>query len=283
MSWLPPIPWSVLRARCFPPIQGRVLFALWSRCDSEGNCFPAFPMLCADAGDCDKRSAIAAVAALEAAGVITVDRAHGKVHRYHLDPAAIEEYVEAKETGYKNVPSSTRDKNAISDKNVSRVGTKMLPELGTFLHELGTKMSPEVEPEVEPIKKIQLSRTKREGAPDQKPAAQKKVTPKVKPAPAVTPEFIEEMVALHRGVFTAETVREIIAQALDHTAARKYTHHDLYVKGWLRKEAERRPAQQQQGGYRNGNGPGTTAGQRQSPNGPGQGALAPVSPFAAFT
>lgn len=147
-NWLPPIPWDVLRAKCFTPVQGRVLFALWSRCDADGNCWPGLPTLREDCG-CDERTVKTAVAILEQHGVITITKAVGQAHRYHLDPDTILQFVQTHDTPLKNVGGT----KVTPPKTVGTTPRKSVG--GTPLNFVGTppsKMRGEEEPvEVEPI------------------------------------------------------------------------------------------------------------------------------------
>lgn len=120
-DWLPPIPWAVLRAKCFTPVQGRVLFVLWSRCNRSGDCYSSFKVLGDDSG-CDTRTANIAVATMEQHGVIDVDRPSGKASRFHLDPAVIAAFIECHDTPLINVGGTGHKTHP---KNVG--GTKLTP------------------------------------------------------------------------------------------------------------------------------------------------------------
>jgi len=88
----------------------------------------------------------------------------------------------------------------------------------------------------------------------------KTLSPKTTPLPPsggkqrngeITPEFIEQMVVEWGPKLGGEqATRETISAALNHKAADKYKDKRLYLKGWLRRDAERRPP----GANDNGNG-----------------------------
>jgi hypothetical protein len=71
----------------------------------------------------------------------------------------------------------------------------------------------------------------------------RKVTGKEKPKP-VTPEFIEALVEEFSPVLGGVAgVREVIEDAMNHTAMDKRKDKRLYLKGWLRRNAERNGSQ----------------------------------------
>ena len=55
--------------------------------------------------------------------------------------------------------------------------------------------------------------------------------------------LVETLVKEYAWAWSAERVREKIAGALDHDAARKRTNAWLYLDGWLRRDAERMPTE----------------------------------------
>lgn len=290
-DWLPPVPWAVLRARCFTAVQGRVLFVLWSRCNRAGDCYTGIVELGKDAG-CDARTATAAVDWLAEHGVIGFERPSGKAPRYHLDtdtilafvkehPSAFPKEGDKRRTPHKIVggtklttpynnegttphkivvapPTKLWDEEEpIEEDPLKKSPSSVLPVLPSvepteparapqsqslsLSPELALPFSPEPDAEPEPE---QPKRQQQNRMPDSRtgstPRQSRRAAPQ--PEPAVSPEFVERMVAKFGAALGEEPVRFEIQRALAHDAARKYTRHDLYVEGWLRREAERKPA-----------------------------------------
>lgn len=82
-------------------------------------------------------------------------------------------------------------------------------------------------------------------------------------------DFTKAMVKELDDVYSEQEVKETIELALSHDSSKKYTRLDLYVAGWLRRNAK----QERDRRARNGSNNGTTPGQRVS---------APPSAFAAY-
>src|SRR3972149_273862 len=91
-NWLRPIDWDVLRAKCFTPVQGRILFVLWSRADGSGFCRPSIKSIAADCG-CDERSVRDAIRVMTAFGVFEWEEHDGRPHGYRVNPDHVLNFV----------------------------------------------------------------------------------------------------------------------------------------------------------------------------------------------
>lgn len=244
-DWLPPIPWDVLRARCFTPVQGRVLFALWSRCNAAGDCWPSVEALATDCG-CDARAVRGVLETLTGHAVITMTRSGGrKPHRFHLAPAHILEFVRSHDNPIKSVTDkSARVKVAtLTDSPVLEAVNPdtFVPSTLTDSPVLTlTLLSVEEEPirrasEEEPVGTSPsfLTVTPETTARAVRPTKTKTVKPQ-RPVEDVTADLI----AAHAGRWTPDEVRDRVEYALNHKASKAWADKEIGLKRWLKRDAD---------------------------------------------
>ncbi len=196
-----------------PPTSKAVLLALADHADDEGVCWPGRKGL-AEKLRIHDRNITRHLSKLERMGLIRSEerlRADGSrtSNLYHL-VGVIYLSPPLDESVYTPWTKSSRplDENA----------------------ETRTVIEPSLEETLPPVVPLEG-----EKVPQGKPTAKKK------PKPSVSEGFVVKMIKDYAEVWSEKQVRETVALALSHQAAKKYDEWELYVKGWLRRDAERNP------------------------------------------